>query len=494
MIPRKKWNGKGEWNNQSGSALIFTLIVLVILSVLGLSLLGVIVNHTKLSSSERSDQSAYYIAEAGAALKYAEIETAIERYYEEEEGSEAEIRELVQAERTYNNFEQAYGKQPEAIVQIEVDSPDDGQTIQYRLVSTGTIGQRSRTVERPFTVNWIPKDSGGVDLPDGTAVYTNTSIDLSGGATIKGGIKTNSDQDGSIRLDGGATVEGNIYVPFGSEDRALDAPKWMLDNLPSLQGQAKGSMEMPEFPAFPEYPQVDDRRLQGGETGYIQEGRLKIRGGGNYSLSLERSAFFKEIKISSNNKLTIDLHGNNLSIVVDHLNIENGHIELKNPGKLTFYVRDKITLGSGSTLNGAGETGIVGVYYKGLDKVRLAGSQVIKGSLFAERANIELTGGGGFTGHIFTGGTSVKVNGGARSAYLIYAPNADFHFTGGGQLKGMVVSDSLTGDGGGRIEYEEFNLDELPFVSGRTLDIEEIITKEPIRETDEQEEEHGNSQ
>ncbi|SDM98188.1 DUF7305 domain-containing protein [Sediminibacillus halophilus] len=490
MMPEKRMNWKSIWNSQAGSALAFTLIVLVILSVLGLSLLGVIVHHTKLSSSERSEQSAYYIAEAGAALKYAEIETAIERYYHEEDGSEAEIKELIQTERTYSDFEQAFGNQPEAVVHIEVNSKDDGQTIQYKLVSTGTIGKRSRTVERPFTINWLPRDNGGVDLPVGTAVYTNTTIDLSGGATIKGNMKTNSDKAHSIRFDGGATLhDGNIYVPFGSENRALDAPDWMLDDLPKPTGQAKGTMKLPEFPAFPEYPQAEDRSLQGGRTGVIQDGRLKISGGGNYSLSLERSTFFKEIKISSNNQLTMDLHGNNLSIVVDHLNLENGHIQLKNPGKLTFFVRDKITFGSGSTLNGSGEIDTVDVYYKGLEKLKLAGSQVIRGSLFAERADIELTGGGGFTGHIFTGGSNVKVDGGARSAYLIYAPHADFHFTGGGQLKGMVVSESLTGDGGGRIAYEEFNIDALPFVSGGgPSEIEEILTKEPIRETDEQEE------
>ncbi|WP_053219016.1 DUF7305 domain-containing protein [Virgibacillus senegalensis] len=480
---------KIQWNNQAGSALVFTLIVMVILSLLGLSLLGVMVNHTKLSSSERSDQSAYYIAEAGAALKNAEIEAAIERYYQGGEDSEAEVKGLIQSERTYTDFDEIFGKEPEASVHIESEQPNEDQVRQYKLVSTGTIGDRSRTVEQPFIVNWIPRKGEGIHLPDQTAVYANTTIDLSGGAQIKGNIKTNSEQAPSIRLEGGAElIDGKIFVPFGSEDDALEAPKKTLEDLPQPIGQEKGTMELPDFPPIPEFPLAENGQLKGGDgrKGYIHDGMLTIRGGDDYILPLHQSTSFKEIKISSNNTLTIDLQGRNQSIVVDHLNLENGHIELKNPGRLTIYVRHKLTFGSGSTWNKTGDTENTHIYYKGQDKLLLSGSQAINGSLFADRADVEITGGGEFTGHLFTGGSNVKVDGGASSTYLIYAPHAAFRFGGGGTLKGMVVIDSFSGGGGSRIEFEEFSLDDLPFVSdGVPIDVGDIITKEPIRETDE---------
>lgn len=51
--------------NEQGSALVYTLMVLLLLSLLGLSVGMVTVGSYKLSDSNRDYTSAYYIAELG---------------------------------------------------------------------------------------------------------------------------------------------------------------------------------------------------------------------------------------------------------------------------------------------------------------------------------------------------------------------------------------------------------------------------------------------
>lgn len=56
---------------------------------------------------------------------------------------------------------------------------------------------------------------------------------------------------------------------------------------------------------------------------------------------------------------------------------------------------------------------------------------------------------------ILYGGTNrVTINGGSQTAALIYAPNADFKLNGGGNLYGSVIASQVTDLGGGAIHYD----------------------------------------
>ncbi|SDK41063.1 DUF7305 domain-containing protein [Sediminibacillus albus] len=476
-------------NNESGAALVMTLLVMVVLSVLGFALLGIIVHNTNLSAGERSYQSAYYIAESGATVRLNEIEDKVETHCYAYDSASAYwncIEEEMTAANTYGEryFEKNFGVQPEAVVRVE-EGETAKDTKQYTLVSKGVVGKRSRTVERPITVKWIPKGNGGLQVPEDMAVYTNTTIELNGGARIKGNIGTNSNEEHSIRFSGGTVLEnGAIYVPEGAEDKAVDAPHYMEDNLPKPVGKSESPLELPAFPEFPVFSAIEDQKLQGGNNGEINNGRLSINNGkATYQLTLNKDVSLEEIHIGSNNRLDIDLNGRDVSMVVERLHLENGHINLVNPGKLTLYVKDRITFGSGSTLNDSGDIKDLNVYLKGANKVTLAGAQKVSGSLFAEAADIELTGGGDFSGHILTGGTSVKITGGARSASLILAPHAGFKLAGGGRTAGAVIADSFHGSGGTNAVYEAIDFDDFPFgTRGDHGTEEDLISKKPVRE------------
>lgn len=489
---------KFRWANEDGMTLASMLMLLVVLSVLGLGLLTFSVNHAKQNSIERSHQASYYIAEAGVTIHMREVEKAIQDIYNNAENKKdffSNFNDFVDREYLrpviVNSFETVYSEQPEATVSIqkvEEDDKDEEDDLQnYKITSIGMIGERSRTVEKPFTVNWQEKT--GLSIPEDMAVYTDTTITLKGGATISGNMGTNSDSSGTISFKGGAAHRnGSIYVPKGAEDGAIDAPHYMNIEEP-LPMDSPVILTLPPFPSYPEFPVYPDQRIgtEWNKHDVVKNGKLLIDNylADNYTLQLNGNASLSEIKLSSNYTLNIHVGDSDKAIVVDHLNVQNGHINITGTGSLTFYVNDEISMGSGSTINNNGNIERLHVYLKGSKKVKLSGNQKIFGSLYAETADIELTGGGGFQGHIFTGGDEVTISGGARTySSLLYAPFADFRITGGGSVKGMILSRSFEADGGAYAEFEDLDLSSVPFGSNNGNDTpNDLIRSNPLRET-----------
>lgn len=311
----------------------------------------------------------------------------------------------------------------------------------------------------------IPKDEPTIIIPSNLATYVDSTIELTGGARIIGNVRTNSAATHSISLNGGASIlDGNIYVPKGAEHYAIKAPEHILNNLPTPLPSDTTKFFLPPFPTFPDLP-------------LFNVGKVDINGGNDLTIKLNSNVSFKEIKISSNRKLTLEINSDT-SIVVDSLNILNGHIEIIGKGKLTIYIRDQFNMGAGSTINCNRPNYCtqpkvpvenLNVYLKGNSSnqktLKLDGNQKIFGSLYAESSNIEITGGGGFQGHIFTGGTDVKINGGgSASSSLIYAPNANVNLTGGGTVTGSIIAKTLSASGGTIIKFKYFNRENLPFI------------------------------
>lgn len=167
---------------------------------------------------------------------------------------------------------------------------------------------------------------------------------------------------------------------------------------------------------------------------------------------------FKNIILSSNYSLTINVGNTDKSLLVDHLNIDNGHINIIGSGKLTIYVKDKITTNSSSTVNNNGSISKLKVYYKGNNAINMAGDQRIFGSLYAKNANIKFGGSGGFQGDIYSGGSKVELDG-ASSAItkVFFAPNADVTLSGSGNITGAVIAKSFTASGGSYVQYASSN-------------------------------------
>jgi Tfp pilus assembly protein PilV len=209
--------------NEQGIALISVLIVLIVVSVLGVSLMGLAASNFKMSTGERTNQSTYYIAESGATYMMSEVTKEVKDAYTITENQpdfydEVESRltgATFSTERDISSFTENFGQQPIAKVKVEKDNLVEGK---YKIISTGTIDNRTRTVEKEFNIRWVSKTA--VVLPDAAIFVDNTIKIESGSAIINGSIGTNSIENDAIELHSTSNIEnGEIIVgPGGGED------------------------------------------------------------------------------------------------------------------------------------------------------------------------------------------------------------------------------------------------------------------------------------
>lgn len=522
----KKLRRNKHYLNEAGYSLVGVLLLVVLISVLGLGLLTVTTTSVKTTTSERSDQSAFYIAEAGATVKMEEIEEIVAEEAQEfektkDQKDENDIRSkiyhfydvltdrLIESKKSTEeyglNFEETFGKPAEFDVStnedgdVQINSKELKGSKQFKIISTGAIGNQKRTVEQVFTVEYVPAkggsgDGGGGGGDDNTggpqivpcmAAYVNDTIRMTDGAYIKGDFTNDEDKcgvqagsigtrkagAGSITVSGGPTIEGSIYVPPGSEGNALTGDSETIRKLPKPVGKDMGELpKLLDFPLIPKnYIVPPDKEIKNGSNkkDVIKDGSLFIDNWmtNNYTLEIRDNLEFNEIKLNENNTLNLDLGGMDRGIVVKKLNVTNGHIKIEGDNKLTIYVTDSIVMGSGSSINEEGKINQLNVFLEGSHDpknpktLKLGGNQKIYGSLYAEDANIEFGAGGGFQGNLLTGGKSVKLSGGSRTtSALVFAPNANVEISEGGMVTGAVIAQSLNMKGGAGITYKKIKL------------------------------------
>lgn len=462
-------------HQESGFAIVGVLIIFIIITVLGLSIVTLSFASVKTSTNERDNQSAYYIAEAGLTYQMEKAKNDILVIYEDDlvqtEGEFLnKLTEIEEDDIRYEEFDKVNNVQPLAEISVNLM---DGTDNQFIIESTGVIGEQERTVSSSFSVEWedkyIESESGTYELPP-FAVFTAGSLTMNNG-TINGRIGTISQNEGAISFPGGGpTHNGSIYVQDGDQNIVNNK----VNNIKSEIKSLDNSYLIPELPPFPDFP-TDNKIPEDDSVGghkVIDKGDLLITHSkaNYYVLQMEEDLKFTNIEFNSNRNLTIDVGVKDRTIVVNHLDLTNGHIKIIGDGKLTIYVTGKITMASGSTINNGGDVAKLDVYLQGSNtpgepkELTLSGSQKVFGSLYAEDANIVLGAGGGFFGNIFTGGTSFKITGGSyNQAQLFFAPNAFFDMESGGtRFEGMIIADTYSISGGWNVNYKELNFTEGP--------------------------------
>ncbi|MFZ2585199.1 MAG: pilus assembly PilX N-terminal domain-containing protein, partial [Enterococcus aquimarinus] len=73
---------RSEWANEEGSALVLTLMIFLVLTVLATSISFLTVGSFRLSDINRDGTSAFYIAEAGAKRAYEKASQEVMKTYE----------------------------------------------------------------------------------------------------------------------------------------------------------------------------------------------------------------------------------------------------------------------------------------------------------------------------------------------------------------------------------------------------------------------------
>lgn len=473
---------------ENGFTLISALLLLILTSVLGLAILSITWNVSKLSSSERADQTTFYIAEAGIVTTRTAMEEKIKKIYNEaydetlrkkniyenlplEQQTGFNFKEILKNE--FNNrintqikdkeviivdsFEENYDDnnslvRPQATVNFIKKSIDP---FKYTIESTGKIGKQVRKASQDFIVDLglgdTEEGSPEDPLPDDNeyenlALYVNKTIELSGSATINGNVALGGAKDNFKKcLD----WKNEVIMCGGTKHNG------------EIISNVKRIYELPDYPVIPTYNIPKDLVVSKNpheSTYVIKDGNLLINNylTNNYILKMSElgdnngNLQFKNLIINSNNKLIIDVGSTDKALVIDKLDL-SGHIEVIGTGKLTLYVKNSIGIYSSSKINdNSKNVDKIKIFYSGAEEIKTSGGEYIYGSIYAKRANINLgAGGGGYFGDIYTGGSSFKISGGVKGYTNLYlAPNAHFDLSGGGQVNGLIVANTFSASGG----------------------------------------------
>lgn len=497
---------------ENGSGLVLTLMVLMVLSVLAVSLATITIGSYRLTAKNRSSVSAYYVAEASLNETYEEIKLLVNDTYELDTNKDTYFSMVESSINDTNgrkmaNFTKQFGDNPTAEIQIKKIS--DGNPREYTLTSVGNVGNTTRTLTKNFSIGYTEKsNSGGLpNFPDNTAAIARSKIKLISGGSISGDVYFDSITSDSIEMIGtGRINQGTTYIPENADSATiLNVP-----NSYNYQGQygpnfVKKKLELPweeydkyvsQFPQIPTYETLPDEYIvksQYEKHKIIDNGSFYFNNylvNSNYpGLTLEKNVYFENFNISTGTTLKINTKGKNHDIVVNHLNIENGSIEITGGGSVTFFVKNKFTFnsGPGNNVNKNNDPSQLRILYAGSsDFVLNAG--ILNAAVFIKNANVNVKGSSGLSGLLISGGSVINHDGGTTSSAYVIAPKAKFNFTGSGKIIGSVIGDQIFATGGGEVRFQKPSIDLNIFYNGSKIPEGnqniDLIESEPPIETD----------
>jgi hypothetical protein len=438
------------YNNERGVALVVVLMVLVVISVLGLSMMALAASNLKMSTGERNYQSAYYIAESGINARINQVSPLITASY----APATDLTDFFNRVDTalnlgvatdYSSFDQSFGQQPKASIKIEKLQNDTliSYSKNYKITSTGTINNRSRTVSKVFHITWKPKSK--VTIPASTVIFSNDSY------TVK-----------NYKINGSVGSNGTITLQGGQSN---------------ISGQAKSNvgtkLDLPEFPLFTAPTSNPDFTSS--------------------SLTMDRDKAFNNMSVANNSTLTINVGSSNKNLVINKLTVNSGGKIIINStgGKLSIYVKS-LVMGTGSVINAGGDFQKVFIFLDDGPGTSISG--LIIGSMFAKSADItidtypsNMSNAVGVAGHLITGGSNVSILSNDNTvAKMIFAPKATVYLNA--SYRGSIVAKAISSQGNDDklvFEYIQIDYDNSPLYidngSGATP-VKDIITAEPVRE------------
>ncbi|GGM27252.1 hypothetical protein GCM10011351_11340 [Paraliobacillus quinghaiensis] len=490
---------KNMKKNEDGAILAIVMMALTVLSLLGLALATASYANIKLTTVDRDYQATYYIAEGGANQTYADIKRLVESSYENTHTEAAFFAEFnTQIDQRVNgvsisNFEESFTEKPRA--EVKVEQITDGNPRSYQITSEGIIGKRTRTVIKPFQINW--ESGSAMDVPENAVAIIKNSISLKGSASLSGDVYIDSPKSETIVMKGGASINnGDVYVPENAVGKAIKTPNNFGGTIPEDKVNSTSILWdvyqeiIADFPTFPTYSIANDETIGGEYNRFnvIDDGNLNINSwqvsSYDYTLNLAKNLQFNRMTFGSNYTLDIITNNKDYNIVVKNLDLSNGHINIIGSGKVNIYVEDTFSIGSGSTINSSGNTNQVNIYYKGSKPVQISGGQSINGSIFVEKADIKLTGGGSFEGFLVSGGTSITYAGGTYSSAFVLAPYADVVLKGGAGVDGTIIANKLEGVGGVSATFNTIDLANFPFGTNSSPSAGDLIERQPTVELD----------
>jgi len=396
--------------NELGFTLVAVLMVLVVLSVLGVSVLMITSNFVKLSAGERDDQSVFYIAEAGLTVEMAEIEETITEVYnitktEAEFFNALNARIIAVSKSTSATFENIHGKETNA--RIDVEELNTGNPREYKVASVGIIGNSTRKVKAIISIDWSKNN----EIIDNLLFYSKkfsfhgTAVNAVLGSIIMDGIETHGLNGGSklnitnmyfngpVKMDGGSASfgseikPGHIYVNGDLDfwggtrnvygDLRVNGKFRLKDAIINGDVYVNGDLELGWTPQI--------------KKNIYYTGNLITPS--NYNQSL----LSKVIKVDSVDGFTIPMV--DFDLKEDSWYINNGYV-VKSNETGTIPPNAKMLVNNYINTNNQSITGQVVIVSKG--DIILRGGSGFSGALIAPNGKVEYSGDGVFNGVIIS--------------------------------------------------------------------------------------------
>lgn len=470
---------------EKGYSLLLALLVVVLISVFGFSLLFVTSNSVKLSTNERENQSVFYIAEGGLNKKISEIERISENVYidasrkylslSEKQQTVNMFETLFQTElsgkivkgSTTLSFENQFNESPKAIVTVD---PDPSNVLKYKILSQGEIGNKKRTLSQAITIKIPPPPPvPPTSLPPlkntiTSAIHAIENINLTGG-TFNGDIVSDK---GTITVDWGTTITGKL----GTTPDKFSKPQWM-----NYSPEFLGHVAFPEriLPIFPDdqfskqWPYTDaidvvisnqKRNLVLKDNSIIIDGGYAIQKIHGYDgkLPVPEDLYLKNLSIESGVPVSLEIGNTDRNLYVENLLIsENAKLNVSGSGKLNIYVKNSFKFEGSAEINNLGKADQMNIYYAGSSDLLISDNvKMNTANIYAKSANMTLNGSGSINGNLFNGGSQITITGGSYNHNLfIYAPNATVNLSGSGTVIGGIMARIINASGGPKVTYKE---------------------------------------
>ena len=432
--------------DERGGALLTVLVVTVVLIIMGTALwsyAGAVMSQV---ASAEARTKAYYVARSG-------VDAFVSYVVDNPDGLTSDELDAIIADAIAAGTSDPTPIGDGSFTLVLTPNGSDSVLV----TATGKVRGVTETVGRMIVV-----DSGGSDMgPLDCAVFSLNGINMTGSAWIKGNAGTNSSADDSVDFawSTGLDEARTLWVGPGSDpSRVVKTRSGAPMDTYVKNGKVKSLPEpreypLPEFPEFPNLP-------------YKGEFTAGWRPSPPYSITeADGDGWYSKLTVLS--ELNIYVGSGTRMIRADELSVTgNGRINIIGSGKLILYVSKFVINGSGS-VNNTGSESQLHMYYSGATKLSMGGDTKFRGSVYAQTASVDIGGSGGITGHIITGGSQVNITGDATAnVRVLYAPNAQVKLTGSGKVRGSLIGNSVSMEGGTWVEWQE-----IPDSQGEIPDI-----------------------
>lgn len=485
---------RSEWANEEGSALVLTLMIFLVLTVLATSISFLTVGSFRLSDINRDGTSAFYIAEAGAKKAYEEASQEVMKTYEAATTTTSSNFYATLDSLFLNkelSFDKQFGDDAKANVTFTATGSNPRK---YTLTSTGSVGGKTRTVQKQFDVAWVEKGgSGGFpELPKNAALMTKGKTEIIGNSltgniyTTTGDTNTTSTGEKNFIID---NPTFNNTTIFHSKNTIFSYHSWYENNkkMPARQQTDSvidwlgyenllNNIKIPEKSSSTET--IPNISLSGGDPPET----LKIT---------SREIYMSKVEIQNNRVLILEPAIDTI-IFVDNWNTAASRIEIKGDKKVTIVVKNSLNIGSTPIFNGnkmgEGSPNQLTLIYLGQGDFSFSNwSGVVNANILLKNVssvslpNLMLNG-----LLVYPGNGDVKLSGGNKTSNaIIITPNAKVSITTGYSLNGTVIANTFKLEGGASLTYAKIDTSGFPVGSGgpsKTPTLEDLLKSGPILE------------